>query len=119
MWKGIDGSGIKVHLIDSYGGSPSAARMNKRSKDARCKKTPVETLHIYEYGEGDGGGGANEADFMTIDAIDKLGAFSKVEHTTLEKAVTRLFEKVRLQNYLINVMNARYFAAKEICFVLT
>ena len=93
MWKGIDGSRIKTHLLDSYGGDPSPLRLNERSKDDRCRQAPIETAHIYQYGAGDGGGGISEENLLTIQAVEELGCFTKVKHVTLEQAMNQVFSE--------------------------
>ena len=60
LWTGIDGSSIRTHLIDGYGGNPDPGRLNAVCRDSRRASMPNGDCHIYQYGAGDGGGGISE-----------------------------------------------------------
>ena len=94
LWEGIDGSRIRTHLIESYGGSPDPMRLNSLCRDERCGSMPNGDRHIYQYGAGDGGGGISEENILSIQALDELKAFTQVSHKTLEQAMESVFEGV-------------------------
>lgn len=94
LWRGIDGSSVKTHLIDSYGGGPEPSRLNEQCKDPRRKTMPNRERHICQYGAGDGGGGISEDNILTIQALEELEVFSKVHQVTLEQACEMVFEGV-------------------------
>lgn len=94
LWTGIDGSSIKTHLIDSYGGNPDPTRLNDQCKDKRYSTMPNGDCHIYQYGAGDGGGGISEDNILTIQSLDQLKVFTKVHQMTLEQAMEVIFRDV-------------------------
>lgn len=94
LWEGIDGSGIRTHLIESYGGNPDPMRLNRLCRDERCQTMPNGDRHIYQYGAGDGGGGISEENILSIQALEELAVFTQVSHKTLEQAAECIFEGV-------------------------
>lgn len=94
LWRGIDGSEIKTHLLDQYGGSPDPARLDTMRKDARRMHMPHGDKMLCQYGAGDGGGGISEDMIRTIKSLKKLNELVSVKQTGLEQACEEIFAGV-------------------------
>lgn len=94
LWRGIDGSEIRTHLLDQYGGNPDPARLDVLRKDTRRKRMPHGEKMLCQYGAGDGGGGISEEMIHTIDCLKKIGELAEVKQTSLEQACDEIFADV-------------------------
>lgn len=91
LWRGIDGSEVRTHLIDNYGGNPDPARLERMRQDKRREQMIHGEKMPCQYGAGDGGGGISDEMIRTIRAIETIDVLAKVKHTTLEKACEEVF----------------------------
>lgn len=94
VWRGIDGSEIRTHLLDQYGGNPDPARLDVLRKDVRRQYMPNGEKQICQYGAGDGGGGISEDMVRMIQSLKTLDGLVKVSQTSLENACQEVFAGV-------------------------
>lgn len=91
LWRGIDGSEIRTHLLDQYGGNPDPARLDALRRDPRRTQMPHGEKMLCQYGAGDGGGGISEEMIRTIHSLETLDGLVTVKQTSLEQACEEIF----------------------------
>lgn len=93
QWEGIDGSRIKSYLNPiGYSGPVTIERFKDVNSKARQKD--LCSTHIFQYGEGDGGGGISDGMVRYLDAISELNNLCEISYGSVKSGIEEIDKKI-------------------------
>lgn len=94
-WQGIDGTKVLTHLNRTHvGPSPLNYEMITTGEDP-IQESRTNSMRLFSYGKGDGGGGPEFEMLETARRIKDLEGVPKSEHTTVSKFMHELEDSIR------------------------
>ena len=94
-WQGIDGTKVLTHLNRTHvGPSPLNYEMITEGSDP-IEEMRTQSMRLFSYGKGDGGGGPEFEMIETARRIQDLEGVPKSEHTTVSKFMHDLEDNIR------------------------